>query len=186
VKCANSRCRAQLPPAKPTGRPRRYCDTACRVAAYRRRRRRSVHFSSTSCEWSTPRRLFDELQAEFRFDLDPCATPDNATCARYFTRDDDGLAQEWTGRVFMNPPYGAEIGAWMRKAWESAQSTAELVVCLIPARTCTAWWHEYAARGELRFLRGRLKFGGTKTSAPFPSALAVFRNPRRANETPAA
>jgi phage N-6-adenine-methyltransferase len=123
------------------------------------------------------------LNAEFEFTLDPCATAANAKCVRFFTLEQDGLAQEWTGRVFMNPPYGRQIGSWMRKAWESAGSTAELVVCLVPARTCAAWWHEYAARGEVRFLRGRLRFGGAKSSAPFPSAVVVFRNSEGADET---
>ena len=104
------------------------------------------------------------------------ASHENAKCARYFTRDDDGLRQEWIGRVFMNPPYGRVIGAWMRKAWESSQTTAELVVCLVPARTDTAWWHDYAVRGEIEFLRGRLRFGDMRASAPFPSAIVVFRN----------
>ena len=77
----------------------------------------------------------------------------------------------------MNPPYGRTIGHWMRKAYESAMDTAELVVCLVPARTDTAWWHDYAMKGEIRFIRGRLKFGGHKNSAPFPNAVVIFRNP---------
>lgn len=124
----------------------------------------SVHFSSAS----------DECNAEFGpFDLDPCAAPDNAKCAKYFTAWDDGLAREWTGRVWMNPPYGRTIGDWMRKAYESSLAGA-LVVCLVPARTDTAWWHDYAIKGQIRFIRGRLKFGGHENSAPFPSALVVF------------
>src|SRR5262249_45210406 len=141
------------------------------------RRRRPVYFSSKSEEWATPPEVFRELDAEFRFDLDPCATPETAKCARYFTRVEDGLAQEWTGRVFCNPPYGRAIAAWIRKAWEPAQATAELVVCLVPVRTGTAWWHDYVSRAaEVRYLRGRLKFGGSKNSAPFDSALVMFRN----------
>jgi site-specific DNA-methyltransferase (adenine-specific) len=134
-----------------------------------------VHFRSRSPEWATPRDLFRALDAEFRFDFDPCATPETATCPRYFTPADDGLRQEWTGRVFMNPPYGRTIGAWMRKAWEASQTTAEVAVCLVPARTDTAWWHSYATRGEVRFLQGRLRFGGAASGAPFPSAVVVFR-----------
>lgn len=136
----------------------------------------AVHFSSASGEWSTPPDVFAALDAEFGFTLDPCATPDNAKCARYFTRGDDGLAQSWTGeRVFMNPPYGRVIGGWMRKAYEESRGGA-LVVCLIPARTDTAWWHDYVIPyGETRFIRGRLKFGGAANSAPFPSAIVVFR-----------
>jgi site-specific DNA-methyltransferase (adenine-specific) len=101
------------------------------------------------------------------FDLDPCATADNAKCPRYFTKEQDGLSQEWTGRVFMNPPYGRTLAAWMRKAWEASQTTAEVVVCLVPGRIDTAWWHDYALRGEVTPRRGRLKFGACKNSAPF-------------------
>lgn len=134
----------------------------------------SVHFSSASDEWPTPRAYFDTVSREFGpFDLDPCATPESAKAPRFFTKADDGLAQEWHGRVWMNPPYGRTIGAWMRKAYESAQGGA-MVVCLVPARTDTGWWHDYAMKGSVRFLRGRLKFGDSKNSAPFPSALVVF------------
>src|SRR5262249_49743724 len=130
-----------------------------------------------SCEWSTPQWFFDKLDAEHRFTLDACATPENTKCATYFTRADDGLAQRWTGRVWLNPPYGRTIGLWMRKAWESVErGDAELGVCLVPARVDTAWWHDYAARGEVEFLRGRLHFVEGGNGAPFPSALVVFRN----------
>lgn len=134
----------------------------------------SVHFSSETDVWSTPQAFFDQCSTEFGpFDLDPCALPENAKAPTYFTPDKDGLSQEWTGKVWMNPPYGRTIGLWMRKAWESAQKGA-LVVCLVPARTDTAWWHDYAAKGQIRFLRGRLKFGNAKANAPFPSALVIF------------
>jgi phage N-6-adenine-methyltransferase len=123
--------------------------------------------------------VFRALSARYGpFDLDVCATAENAKCERYFTRDDDGLAQTWTGRVWMNPPYGRAVPNWMGKAWESSQTTAEIVVCLVPARTDTAWWHEFAVQGEIEFLRGRLKFGSLTNSAPFPSAVVVFRNAR--------
>jgi phage N-6-adenine-methyltransferase len=131
--------------------------------------------SSATPEWATPQNLFDDLNAEFGpFDLDPCATSDNAKCERFFTKDQDGLAQKWSGRVFMNPPYGRGIGAWMKKAQDSASGGA-IVVCLVPARTCSAWWHDYAMKGEVRFVRGRIKFGGHKWNAPFPSAIVIFR-----------
>ena len=92
----------------------------------------NVHLSSTSCEWPTPQSLFDDLSRVYGgFDLDPCATPENAKCARFFTREDDGLIQPWTGKVFCNPPYGREIGKWVKKAWESSVEGA-LVVLLIP------------------------------------------------------
>jgi len=133
-----------------------------------------VHFSSKSDMWSTPQDTFDALADEFGpFDLDVCATPENAKCSRYYTKEDDGLAHPWYGRCWMNPPYGREIKAWMRKAYEESQRGAT-VVCLVPARTDTAWWHDYAMNGEVRFLRGRLKFGNAKNAAPFPSAVVVF------------
>lgn len=137
--------------------------------------RLGVHFSSTSDNWATPVALFNALNAEFRFTLDPCATPDNAKCRHFFTKTEDGLAQDWRGEtVFMNPPYGRAIGRWMGKAHDSARQGAT-VVCLIPARTDTRWWHEHAMKGEIRFLRGRLKFGDAHNSAPFPSAIVIFR-----------
>lgn len=118
----------------------------------------AVHFSSASCEWGTPPELFAELDRQHHFTLDPCATPENAKCVRYFTQADNGLEQDWgTESVFMNPPYGRTIGKWMRKAFLSAQAGAT-VVCLVPSRTDTAWWHDYAMKGETRLLRGRLKF----------------------------
>lgn len=137
----------------------------------------AVHFSSATCMWETPPDFFRRLCNEFRFNLDVCATPDNAKCDLYFTESVDGLAQDWSGYTcWMNPPYGREIGAWMKKAYESSLAGAT-VVCLVPARTDTAWWHNYAAKGEVRFVRGRLKFGGHQNSAPFPSAVVVFRPP---------
>jgi phage N-6-adenine-methyltransferase len=135
----------------------------------------SLHFSSATPEWSTPREFFDKLDAEFRFTLDPCCTEENRKCPRYFTAEVDGLSQPWAGeRVYMNPPYGRTIGLWMRKAWQESQLGAIMVVCLVPARTDTSWWHDYAMKGEIRFIRGRLKFGGHKNSAPFPSAVVIF------------
>jgi len=131
-------------------------------------------FTSRTGEWSTPKDTYDILDAEFGFTLDPCATPENAKCERYFTKADDGLAQEWRGVVFMNPPYGRQIGRWIRKAYESALAGAT-VVCLIPSRTDTRWWHDYCMKGEIRFIKGRLKFGGSKQGAPFPSAIVIFR-----------
>jgi phage N-6-adenine-methyltransferase len=181
------RCRGTLQP-KGTGRPPRYCSPACRQADYRKRNRPrsgilAVMGASRSVEWPTDPQVYARLDAEFGpFTLDPCATAENAKCPAFFTRAEDGLVQTWTGRVFMNPPYGREIGRWMRKAWEASQTTAELVVCLVPARVDTAWWHDWAGRGETRLLRGRLKFGEAKSSAPFPSAVVVFRNAKTAPE----
>lgn len=135
---------------------------------------RAVFASSLTDLWATPQDFFDKLNEEFRFTMDVCATADNAKCDRFYTKEDDGLTQPWIGRVWMNPPYGRTIGHWMRKAYLSAQQGAT-VVCLVPARTDTAWWHDYAAYGEVRFVRGRLRFGGHPNPAPFPSAVVVFR-----------
>ena len=134
----------------------------------------NVHFRSESDMWETPNGLFDSLNGEFRFTLDVCAIPENAKCIKFFSPEDDGLVQCWQGSVWMNPPYGREIGKWVRKAWESGRN-GTVVVCLVPARTDTAWWHDYIMQGEVRFLRGRLKFGGYKNNAPFPSAVVIFR-----------
>jgi phage N-6-adenine-methyltransferase len=132
-------------------------------------------FTSDKCEWETPQDFFDRLNVEFQFDLDVCALPENAKCTKYFTPEDDGLRQEWHGTCWMNPPYGREIAKWIRKAYESAKQGAT-VVCLIPARVDTRWWHDYCMEAaEIRFVRGRLKFGGVKDNAPFPSAVVVFR-----------
>jgi phage N-6-adenine-methyltransferase len=156
-------------------RSRIYRTNADRQRAYRQRRKRSVHFRSTTDLWSTPQPLFDTLNAEFGFTLDVCALPDNAKCAAYFTPIQDGLQQVWTGSCWCNPPYGAVIGRWVQKAYESAQAGA-LVVCLLPARPDTGWWHHFVMRfAEVRFLKGRLKFGGARNSAPFPSAVVIFK-----------
>jgi phage N-6-adenine-methyltransferase len=147
------------------------------VSVRYRRQERSVHFSSRTDQWATPQDLFAKLNDRFGgFTLDPCADASNAKCKRFFTKTEDGLAHPWTGRVFLNPPYGRQIAAWVKKAWESAQTTAEVVVLLLPARTDTRWWHDYCALGDVEFLRGRVRFGGAASGAPFPSAVVVFRN----------
>ena len=137
----------------------------------------SVHYSSDSYEWETPQELFDSLDREFCFGLDPCATRQNAKCEIYFTKLDDGLKQNWRKfTVFMNPPYGRVIGKWVQKASEAAKLGAT-VVCLLPARTDTSYWHDYILEREgveIRFLRGRIHFSGAGP-APFPSAVVVFR-----------
>jgi site-specific DNA-methyltransferase (adenine-specific) len=147
------------------------------LKSWRRRARRSVHYSSKSYEWATPPEIYDPLHARYDFTLDACSTRDNAKCAQHFTKAEDGLTQIWTGRVWMNPPYGPEIKAWMRKAWESAQTTADLVVCLVPVRTDTRWWQEYVigTGAEVTYLPGRIRFNGAPAGAPFPSAVVVFR-----------
>lgn len=133
-----------------------------------------VHFSSDNQTWSTPQDFFDRLNAEFGFTLDVCALPDSAKCANYFTPEIDGLSQPWEGACWINPPYGREIGKWMKKAYEESLRGA-VVVCLVPARTDTKWWHEYVMKAaEVRLVRGRLKFGNATASAPFPSAVVIF------------
>ena len=137
----------------------------------------NVHFSSKSNEWTTPQHLFDELNQEFNFTLDPCATEENAKCSKHFTIEDDGLSKDWSNDVvFMNPPYGREIKKWIKKAYEESLNGAT-VVCLIPARTDTTYWHDFIfdKADDIKFLKGRLKFGNGKNSAPFPSAIVVYK-----------
>lgn len=141
-----------------------------------------VLFSSESDEWSTPQDFFDKYNTVWKFDVDVCATKDNAKCDRYFTKENSGLDNEWLGTCWMNPPYGRDIGKWMKKAYESSLK-GSTVVCLVPARTCTAWWHDYAMKGSVQFIRGRLKFGGSKHSAPFPSAVVVFNGKENGKST---
>lgn len=134
-------------------------------------------FSSNTNEWATPRKFFDELNAEFHFTLDPCCTHENAKCEKHFTLEDDGLNQNWGGyKVFCNPPYGREIASWVRKCYEESRKPDTLVVMLIPARTDTAYFHQwiYHKAKEIRFIRGRLHFNDSKHGAPFPSMVVVF------------
>ena len=136
-----------------------------------------VLFSSKSMEWATPRPFFMRLNEEFGFTLDPCAQPHNALCSKYFTEEDDGLIQSWQGhRAFVNPPYGRAVGAWVKKCYEESRKPDTTVVMLIPARTDTKYWHNYVMKAdELHLVKGRIKFGGGTNSAPFPSAVVVFR-----------
>jgi phage N-6-adenine-methyltransferase len=132
-------------------------------------------FTSTTDLWETPQDFFDTLNKEFNFDLDVCAISENAKCKEFYTPQIDGLSKNWIGTCWMNPPYGRGIVYWVEKAYLSAATGQATVVCLLPARTDTAWWHDYCMKGEIRFIRGRLKFGGSKNSAPFPSAIVIFR-----------
>ncbi len=127
----------------------------------------NVHFMSQRLDWQTPQGVYDKLNVEFAFDFDPC--PANPTF--------DGLTIDW-GRVnFVNPPYGREIGKWLKKGWEESRS-GKTVVFLIASRTDTKWWHDYVMQAsEIRFIKGRLKFKGAKNSAPFPSCIVIFRDP---------
>ena len=134
-----------------------------------------VMFSSKRHDWETPQWLFDELNEEFGFDIDVCATPENAKCSKFFTPKEDGLKQKWEGTCWMNPPYGREIGKWVKKAYMESLNGAT-VVCLIPVRTDTKYWHNYCMKAdEIRLIKGRLKFGNSKNAAPFPSAIVIFK-----------
>lgn len=130
-------------------------------------------FSSNTDEWATPQAFFDDLNKEFHFTLDVCANEQNHKCAIYFTKDDDGLAQNWGGHIiWCNPPYGRDIANWVKKCSEHTG----VAVMLLPARTDTRWFHDYIyQKAEIRFIKGRLKFGGAKNPAPFPSMVVVFR-----------
>ena len=132
-----------------------------------------VHFSSKTDDWATPTEFFKKIDSEFHFTLDVCASKENAKCAKFFCKDDDDLSQDW-GENFcwMNPPYGREIGKWIEKA------AGFNVVALLPARTDTKWFHKYIyGKAEIRFVSGRLKFGDSKNSAPFPSMVVIWRKP---------
>lgn len=133
-------------------------------------------FSCNTDEWYTPQLLFDALNEEFHFTLDPCATAENAKCAKFYTKEQDGLKQDWTGEtVFCNPPYGRCMEPWLRKCYEHFMGGGTAVL-LIPARTDTRWFHEYVyGKAEIRFIKGRVKFGGAKYNAPFPSMIVIYR-----------
>lgn len=132
-------------------------------------------YSSQTDMWETPQDLFDDLDREFHFDLDVCAIPENAKCKKFYTPEQDGLSQPWDGTCWCNPPYGRDIGKWVKRALFASVGGAT-VVMLLPARTDTKWFHDYIyKRAEIRFVKGRLKFGNSKNSAPFPSMIVVFR-----------
>jgi len=143
------------------------------------RAKNNGRYNGNGREWATPPEVFGPLNQEFSFTLDPCARPESAKCAKFYTEAENGLVQDWgTERVFMNPPYGREIYAWTRKARESAERGA-LVVGLLPASTDLAWWHEdVAGRAEVRYLRGRVRFltgGPYRASGFFASVVVVWR-----------
>ena len=132
-------------------------------------------FSSNTDMWATPQDFFDVINKEFNFTVDVCATAENTKCSLFFTPEQDGLMQKWEGVCYMNPPYGRSIGKWIQKAYNSSKEGA-VVVGLLPARTDTKWFHEYIYnKAEIRFIKGRLKFGGCKNSAPFPSMIVIWR-----------
>lgn len=137
----------------------------------------NIMFSSKTDEWATPQDFFDKLNEEFHFTLDPCASPTNAKCEHYYTLLEDGLKQDWGGNVvFCNPPYGKAIYKWVQKCFQEAQKPNTKIVALLPARTDTRFFHEfiYHSAKEIRFVKGRLKFGNSKNTAPFPSMIVVF------------
>lgn len=137
-----------------------------------------VMFSSNTDLWETPHEFFEELNDEFNFTIDVCALPENAKCAQYYTPEEDGLSQPWTCVCWCNPPYGREIGKWVKRAYDQTLQDTTTVM-LLPARTDTRWFHNYIlGKAEVRFVRGRLKFGNSKNSAPFPSMVVIFR-PRK-------
>ena len=142
--------------------------------------------TSNDDTWSTPKDFFDELDKEFNFGLDAAAlststlVPDNWYGPDHPDADRrDAFTNCWSidagdKPIWLNPPYGRTIGDWMKRANDEARHGA-LVVCLVPARTDTNWWHNYCIQHEVRFIKGRLKFGGSKNSAPFPSAVVIIR-----------
>lgn len=135
-------------------------------------------FTSNSDEWETPQDLYDSLDNEFHFTLDPCATHENHKCSHYFTKEEDGLSQKWKGIVFCNPPY-SQISKWVAKCYEESKTEGNVIVLLIPSRTDTKYFHDYIyQRTEVRFIKGRLRFkadGTIKDNSPFPSMVVVFR-----------
>ena len=140
---------------------------------------KDVLFSNSTDQWSTPQYFFDKLDEEFHFTLDPCADDLNHKCDKYFTKEQDGLMQDWSGeRVFCNPPYGRKISKWVEKCFHEVYvGNAELAVMLIHARTDTKWFHDFIYhKAEIRFVKGRLKFGGSSENAPFPSMVVIFRS----------
>lgn len=140
-----------------------------------------VMFSSATDNWSTPQDFFDKLNDEFHFTLDVCADENNHKCEHYYTKEIDGLSRPWIGTIWCNPPYGRKIGEWVRHAYFSSHIGSATVVMLLPARTDTRWFHDYIynkSNTEIRFIKGRLKFGECKNSAPFPSMVVIFRSKR--------
>ena len=137
---------------------------------------KKVMFSSKSDNWATPQDFYDELNKRFNFELDPCADAENHKCPIYYTKEQDGLQQDWGRyRTYVNPPYGREIGKWVEKAYETNKEHGNLIVMLLPARTDTRWFHNFIyKKAEIEFIKGRLKFGNSKDSAPFPSMIVIF------------
>ena len=141
-------------------------------------------FTSNTNEWSTPINFFNELNNEFYFTLDPCANDKNHKCKKYFTKEKNGLVQDWNNEVvFCNPPYGRELPFWVKKCYEEHIKNNITIVMLIPARTDTRYFHEYIYnKSEIRFIKGRLKFNDGKQGAPFPSMVVIYRKQQNNKE----
>lgn len=148
-------------------------------------------FSSSKSDWQTPKNFFKQLDNEFHFTLDAAADDKNALCDDYLGPGspiaEDALTVSWSQNelgdtvAWCNPPYGRAIGKWVEKGWTEAAMHGVTVVMLLPARTDTRWFHDYCVMGEMRFIKGRLKFGGAEAGAPFPSMVVVFRPPPKPN-----
>lgn len=132
-----------------------------------------VHFTSETDLWETPQELFDKYNDVYNFEVDVCANEQNKKCDKFYSKEEDGLSKTWSGVCWMNPPYGRGIGKWIEKAYNSSLSGAT-VVCLLPSRTDTKWFHDFCKKGDIEFLKGRLKFGNSTNNAPFPSMVVVF------------
>lgn len=133
-------------------------------------------FTSNRDDWETPDYFFQYWNMQYDFDLDACANDHNHKCQNFFSTEQDALQQKWFGNVWMNPPYGRAIKAFIKKAYESVKNgDCKCVVCLVPVRTDTQWWWEYVVKGEIHFIRKRIRFVGGDQLAPFPSAVVIFR-----------
>ena len=139
---------------------------------------KNVMFSSDRIDWETPEWLYKQLNEEFNFTCDVCATKENAKHVNYFSPEDDGLSKKWEGVCFCNPPYGRDVKHWVKKARDESRSGNAKVIMLLPVRTDTQWFHDYIyakTNTNIRFLRGRLKFGKSTNAAPFPSMVVIFQ-----------
>jgi len=130
-------------------------------------------FNRSKVDYETPPEVFNPLQKEFGITFDVCATPKNAKCQQFFTVSDNALEKDWNGVCWMNPPFGREMKKWVIKAWTESQKGVT-VICLLPARTNTNWWHDYCMKGEVRFIRGEVKFVGCKNGLWLPMAIVIF------------
>ena len=144
-----------------------------------------VMFSSKTDNWATPQDFYNKLDKRFNFELDPCADEENHKCPLYYTKEEDGLKQDWGQyRTYVNPPYGREISKWVEKAYKTNKEHGNLIVMLLPARTDTRWFHNFIyKKAEIEFIKGRLKFGNSKDSAPFPSMIVIFEEGKKSEKS---